>query len=198
MSSIALPATFPVQSCDFVLAANQRGNAAPFGGSEQTIDLLNDRWLCSVDLAADLAPAGAALEAFIAAMRGRVNTVSLYHFVRPAPRGTARGTLALAASAAQGAAIIQVTGCSPSNGTFLAGDMFGVGGLLVMVATDTAAVSGVATIALANRLRVAQSSGASVTWNAPTAPFKLLSGGPVRYTGYRYDPITLEFGEHIA
>lgn len=197
MSTISLPTTFNVEACRFTQQTNQRVSAAPFGGSEQAVDMLNDRWLCSLQMGRSGADDGAALEAFIAAMRGQTNVAYLYHFVRPAPRGTVRGTLTLSASAAQGAASISVTGCSPANGTLLQGDMLGVGGLLLMVATDCTASGSVITVPLVNRLRAAQSSGAAVTWNAPSAPFRLLASSGVNYVGCLVDATTLDFGEKI-
>ena len=198
MSTVTLPTQFVPRTCRPMLSTNQRAGSAPFGGSEQVIDLLNDRWLLSCDFPESRHANGAWREAFIASMRGQVNTVALWHFTRPAPRGTVRGSLTLSASAAQGAASIVVTGCSPSNGTLLAGDMLSVGGLLVMVATDCAAVAGVITVPLANRLRVAQASGTVVVWDKPTAPFRLLSHSGVEYSPGRVSPTSFDFGEAIA
>ena len=198
MSTVTLPSEFVPRNCSLVLSTNQRVNASPFSGSEQAVDLLNDRWLLKCELPECPAAQGAWIEAFIDMMRGQTNTVALYHFGRPAPRGTARGTLTLAASAAQGAAAIQITGCSPSTGTFLRGDMLGVGGLLLRVGEDAAASGGVVTVTLANRLRVALSSAAAVTWNMPTAPFRLLATSGVEYGQGRASATSFEFGEYIA
>jgi hypothetical protein len=198
MSTITLPALFVPRTVRLVQSVNQRVSAAPFGGSEQAIDLLNDRWLLSCEMA-ESQPADAAWrEAFINNMRGQTNTVNLYHFTRPAPRGTVRGTLTLNALAAQGASSIVITGCSPATGTLLAGDMLGVGGLLLMVGADCTAVAGVITVPIVNRLRVAQSSGAAVTWDKPTAPFRLLSTNGVQYTPGVAQAVTFDFGESIG
>lgn len=334
MSTIILPAQFAPKSCRFKQSVNQRVSASNFGGSEQAIDLLNDRWLCSVELIPNSYENSAYIEAFIGAMRGQVNVVALYHFARPAPLGTIRGTLTLSAAAAQGASSITVAGAYASapelvtNGTFdantsgwlpstafastavavagemqvtptvsygrqvtifptvigktyritgsarvvsgsgtaflgyslsadggaatgiinnangaattssvnvtatatsmvvvcgqnttgtgavygfdnisvklsepgtvLTGDMFGVGGFLLMAASDCAANSlGVITIPITNRLRVAQSSGASVTWDKPTTLFRLLSTSDVQYMAALTDPVSMEFGEKI-
>lgn len=197
MSTITLPAAFMPRSCQLNMAVNQRVNAAPFGGSEQAIDLLNDRWLLSCELPASRHAGSAWREAFIASLRGQTNTCNLWHFTRPAPRGTVRGTLTLLGSAAQGAASLVLTGCSPSTGTLLAGDMLGVGGLLLMVAADATASGGVITVTLANRLRTAQSAGAAVTWDKPTAAFRLLSTSGVQYTPGVAAPVSFDFGEAI-
>lgn len=198
MSLITLPAAFRPRSCQLNLSTNQRVNAAPFGGSEQAIDLLNDRWLLTCELPADRLDAAAWREAFIGSLRGQVNTVNLWHFTRPVPAGTGRGTLTLAANAAQGAASIMVTGCYPATGTLLAGDMLGLGGLLLMVAADCTAVAGNLTVPLANRLRSAQTAGAAVSWSKPTAPFRLLSTSGVLYEPGVANPTSFDFGEAVA
>lgn len=194
MSSIAWPAGVEPSGCRFVLSVNQRVHSSPFGGAEQTIDMLNDRWLCTLDLPARRPDRGAALEAFIASMRGLTNTTPLFHFRRRVPRGTMRGTPTLEAAALQGASSISVT----ATGTLLAGDMLGCGGLLLMVASDCAASGGIITVPLVNRLRTALADNAAVTWNAPTAPFRLLNGPAVQYRPRVAEAITLEFSEAIA
>ena len=197
MTSIALPSIFKVARCAFTQAVNQRVNASPFGGSEQAVDLLNDRWLCSLEVW-QMSPAEAAqLEAFIGQMRGQTNTTPLYHMARPTPRGTARGTQTLSAGVAQGASSLPITGISPSTGTYLAGDMIGAGGQLFMVAQDTTAVAGAATVPITNRVRTALTNGASVTWNAPTVPMRMLANGGVNYARAVVPGTTFDFGEAI-
>ena len=201
MALITPPAILAqLSSGQLTLATNQRVSAAPFGGSEQAVDLLNDRWLCSLNLPPNSQANAAELEAFIGSMRGQTNTVALSHPLRKAPRGSMRGTLTLAAAAAQGAATLSITGGAGQAGTtLLAGDLVGVGGLLLMVAADaTANGSGVISVTLANRLRTAQSSGAAVTWNAPTVPMRLLQSSGVQYQPGYAGAISLDFAEAIA
>lgn len=197
MTAISLPTGFRPQTCSLRLYTSQRVNAAPFGGSEQAVDLLNDRWLMSLRMAARTQAEAAAYEAWINSLRGQVNTSALWHFVRPVPRGTMRGTPTLSATAAQGASSIAITGGTASS-TLLAGDMLGCGGLLLQVAADvTLNGSGAGTVSLVNRLRSALSSGASVTWNAPTAPFRLLSQSAITYLPGQAESFDLDFGEAI-
>lgn len=197
MSTITLPSQFQVTS--FVMTQNvvQRVSAAPFGGSEQAIDLLNDRWTCSCEVQQKNYADASYIEGFIAAMRGQTNVVALYHLARPAPNGTVRGSLTLSATAAQGAQSIVVTGCSPANGTLLTGDLLGVGGLLLMVASDCVASGGVITVPITNVLRSTQSAGAVVTWNKPTATFRLLASSGVKYVAMQSDVASFDFGEKI-
>ena len=199
MSTITLPAQFAPKS--FILKQNtsQRVSASPFGGSEQAVDLLNDRWICSVELVQNNYENSSYIEAFIAAMRGQVNNVALYHFARPQPRGTMRGSLTISASAAQGASSIVVTGgAGQALTTILRGDMLGVGGLLLMAASDcTANSSGVITIPIVNRLRKALSPSDVVTWDKPTALFRILSANGVEYVAGMTSSVSIDFGEVI-
>ena len=197
MSTITLPAAFKPIKFGLKLYVSQRVTAAPFGGSEQAVDLLNDRWTCHVETASLSDSDGAYLEAFIASMRGQANNVALCHYNRKQPSGTVRGTLTLNAAAAQGANSIVIAGCSPSNGTILTGDMLGVGGLLLQAASDCVAVAGVCTVPIVNRLRAAQSSGAAVTWSQPTALFRMMATSGVSYTPDGADPISFDFSEVI-
>lgn len=197
MSLISLPATFEPRTVSLRLETNQRVAASQFGGSEQARDLLNDRWVMEVSLAASLQDDGAWREAFIASFRGQVNWVACWHFMRPAPRGTMRGTPVLVGSHAQGASSLSITG-GTASGTLLAGDMLGVGGLLLMVASDvTLNGSGAGTVQLVNRLRAAQSGGASVTWDKPTATFRLMDFTGVSYAPGLASAPSFTFGEKI-
>jgi len=130
-------------------------------------------------------------------MRGQTNVVGLHHFARKQPRGTLRGTLLINTAAAQGASSIVIKGGSPATGTLLAGDMIGVGGLLLMVTSDAVASAGVITVPIINRLRVAQLVDSPVTWDKPTAPFRLLNTSGVQYVPGLANPITFDFGEKI-
>ena len=197
MSLVTLPSQFTPSSCVFSQMVSQRVNASPFGGSEQAVDLLNDRWKVSIQLPMKDYNSAAYLEAFIGAMRGQTNTVALYHFAKPVPRGTARGTQTLSASVAQGASSLPITGISPANGTYLAGDMIGVAPQLFMVAADTNAVAGAANVPITGRVRSALSSGASVVWNAPTALFRLLATSDITYIAAFSQAASFDFGEAI-
>lgn len=200
MSLITLPAGFRPVTCFPTLYVVQRVNSSPYGGSEQAVDLLNDRWLMTCELPPSPRHAeGAWREAFINNLRGQSNTVALWHFTRPAPRGTMRGTLTLNASAAQGASSVVVTGGAGQAGTtLLAGDLLGVSSLLLQVGADcTANGSGVVTVPIANRLRTALSSGASVTWDKPTAEFRLATHSGVHYGPRSVSATSFDFVEKI-
>ena len=198
MSLITLPVKFVPRSCALRLSVNQLAHAAPYGGSEQVIDLLNDRWMLSCELSENIRADAGWREGFVGALRGKVNTVALYHFTRPLPLGTLRGSLTLSASAVQGAASVVLTGGSPATGTLLAGDLIGVSGLLLQVASDCTAAAGVITVPLVNRLRKALASGAAVTWDRPTAAFRMMSNSGVGTLPDMTGALSFDFAEAIA
>ncbi|WP_295986474.1 hypothetical protein [uncultured Variovorax sp.] len=174
----------------------QRVFSSPDSGSEQVIDRLNDRWLVSLTLPNRLHADAAVIEAFIGALRGMTNTVLLFHYVRKVPRGSMRGapTAQAAAAGAQALAINTTAGA-----TLRAGDMIGVSGLLLMAAADaTANGSGVMVVPLVNCLRLAIGGGAPVTWDRPTAPFRLVSPTAVQYIPGYSPEASFDFVEAVG
>lgn len=198
MTVIVLPEGFCPNQFSMRLAPVQRVHSSPFGGSEQVVDLLNDRWMASLSLPNRRHSDAARIEAFVAAMRGMTNTVSLRHFARPVPRGTLRGSPTVFNGWAQGVDYIFIQ--TVVGATLLAGDLIGIDGLLLMVAADTATdpVSARMGIPLANRLRRAITSGMPVVWDRPTAPFRLMSPSFIQYVPGYADSVSLDFAEAIA
>ena len=196
MSLIALPASLKPQNFQLELKTVQRLYGGPFGGqADQATYLRNDRWSCAFTLPGFTSDEGAVREAFIASMRGMTNWVPLHHFGRPTPRGTIAGTPTLSVAASAGAALLILQ--TSAGATMLAGDMFGIDGLLFMTASDCQAdVGGVIQVPIVNRLRRALSPVLSVTLNKPTALFRLASTSGVSYVpGKVVGDTTLEFVE---
>lgn len=191
MSTITWPTGVTPAQVSLRLSTVQRVFAAPFGGSEQAVDLLNDRWMLSLVLPARAGfDKAAQIEAFIAAMRGQTNDVALWHFARPTVRGTLASATASAAS--QGASAVTLSG----TGTLKAGDMLGISGLLLQVAADVS-ISGSGSVTLVNRLRTAVSG--AVTFTKPTALFRFASPDVgVSYVPGRSEPVALDFVEKVA
>lgn len=197
MTTIALPAGLCAR--DFSLALNvvQRVSSSPYSGSEQVVDLLNDRWAISMTLPARRSGDGAAVEAFIASLRGMTNTVNLWHMQRPVPRGTMRGT-PLSDPGVQGANTMVIGSMTP-GATLLAGDLIGINGLLLMIAQDSVANGlGQMTITMVNRLRKTITVGTPVIWDRPTAPFRLASSVAVQYVPGYSPEVSLDFLEAIS
>lgn len=184
---------------EFMLAVDysQRAHGSPFGGSEQVVDLLNERWHAT----GTLPPCSKALaperEAFFNKLRGMDNRVYLWHMGpgRSAPRGTMRGSPVVAAGGvAQGAQTINIT--TSAGATVLAGDVIGLAGQLLMAAQDcTANGAGALAFVSANKVRAAASAGAAITWDKPTAPFRCITQLAVNYVPGSTDSVGLDFVE---
>lgn len=112
-------------------------------------------------------------------LRGRVNVLAAWDPARPAPGGTVRGTLTLAATAAIGATTVSVTGgASQAAKTILAGDWFQIGTglgssqLVMCTAAATANGSGVVSLAFEPPLRAGYTSATPVTWDKALAYYR--------------------------
>lgn len=196
MSVISLPAGFCPNSFTMRQQTTQRVFASPFGGSEQVIDMLNDRWLISLSLPARKFADAARVEAFINGMRGMTNTVLLYHWVRKQPRGTLRGTPQTAFALAGDPYFVLGGGTGDS---LLAGDMVGLDGLLYQVSTDSfRGGDGQIVVQLVNRLRRTLPPATPVVWDRPTAPFRLSSTSAVSYTPGYATETSLDFIEAVG
>lgn len=197
MAAISLPSTFRPQSFSMRMSTNQRTFSSNFGGSEQAVDLLNDRWEATISIPPRGSDTQASIEAFVNAMRGMTNTCNLWHMQRPVPRGTMRGT-PICNLAAQGSASVTLPNAG-LGATLLAGDMIGISGLLLMVQSDCAADgTGSMVVPLVNRLRTGITGGAAVTWDKPTAPFRLMTNASVLYQPGYAEGVSLDFAEAIA
>jgi len=201
MTVIALPVGFRPNQFSMRPAPVQRSHASPFGGSEQVVDLLNDRWTASLSLPPRSSGDAARQEAFLASLRGMANVVNLFHFVRKAPRGTMRGA-PIVVTALQGAASLVIA--APALSTLLAGDMLGVGGLLLQVQDDCIADGAIdgamrrCTVPIVNRLRRTIEAGTAVVWDKPTAPFRLVSQSSIQYVPGYAEGVTLDFLEAVV
>ena len=197
MTTLALPAGFCPNGFLLRLSTVERSYASPFAGSEQVVDLLNDRWNASMTLPNKRHADAARNEAFIDALRGMTNTVNLYHFARPVPLGTLRGAPTVVYATGKGATYLIVSG-TPGQ-TLLAGDMVGIGGLLLRVALDTGVDgTGIMGVTLANRLRKDIPAGTAVVWDKPTAPFRKVSQSSVRYVPGYAEGASIDFVEAVS
>lgn len=189
------PASLVPTSFRLVLQTTQRVNASPFGGSEQAVDLLNDRWMAYITLAQAYPEDARAIEAFVASFRGQVNTVDLWHLASPTPLGTITGSPTISGAHAQGADELNIA--TTTGYTVKAGDLLGVNGLLLMMQADATAAAGVLEVPIVNRLRTALTNGMAVTHTQPKAPFRLLSHSGVGYSGEFSEVVTMTLGEAI-
>jgi hypothetical protein len=93
---------------------------------------------------------------------------------------------------ARGALSLTIT----TTGTLKAGDVFAVGGQLFQCFQDCAAVAGVLTVPLVNRIRAATTAGAAVTWDRPTVTCLMPSTSNSRsYAPGRADELLIDLEE---
>jgi hypothetical protein len=138
------------------------------------------RWRMSLGSPRIINPvAASAWKSLILRLRGRVNHLAIWDAARPAPMGTLRGTLTLAAGVGAGAASLSITGGAGQAGrTLLAGDWLqlstGVGSSqLVCVTADAIANgSGVIAASIEPPLRIGFGGGAAVTWDRPVGYYR--------------------------
>jgi hypothetical protein len=191
------PASIVPASCLLRMNVNQRSNAAPGGGSEQVVDMLNDRWIMELTLPAETFAEAAAVEAFLNSFRGMVNTVNAWPFHRAEPRGTLSGTITTSGATSAGASSIVLTG--GTNGqTLLAGDFFVADGQLFQAAADATVATGLIEVDIVNRVRNAIADGASVTLTNPSIAWRKLSDSGILYAQGLTDEISVTLGEAIS
>lgn len=174
-------------------------------GDSATRVLAPPRWTLNIaSIEALNAAESVEWELLMLKMRGSVNRLAAWDVSRPAPRGTMRGTLQLAASVAVGAESLQITGGLSQAGTTLkmgdwvqVGSGLGTSQLFKVAADATANGSGVITIAVEPPARLAFSSGVSVVWDKPVAYYRKVGtstsysamAGSLNYTGHALDLI---------
>ncbi|SES76216.1 hypothetical protein [Variovorax sp. OV084] len=196
MTVIAAPSTFKPDSFSMYLATNERAFASPYEGSEQVLDMGNDRWKISLTLPRDRPEVAARNEAFLNALRGQTNTCYLWHMKQRVPLGTMRGApLTNGAFAGTDSMIIGTT----PGATLLAGDMLGVAGLLLQVRDDAVADgSGVMTVTFVNKFRKYINAGLPVIWDRPTAPFRKVSNASFQHFFGYAEGVSIDFVEAIS
>ncbi len=181
MSIITLPATLKIgvdsgvgqRRFDLLTQSDSNGSqqARLLGPPRWTLRLVQPEWLT-------LAEAGE-WSALLMQLRGRVNVLAAWDPARPAPKGTMRGSLTLAASASAGATSVSITGGAGQAGTTVKpGDWFQIGAglgtsqLVMCTVAATANGSGVVSLAFEPPLRTGFASATAVSWDKPLAYFR--------------------------
>ncbi len=199
--------TFPVSRFEMRILPNTRLFTGPYTPTTQTLDLLGERLMISLDITPTSDPVqGAAREAFFNRLKASANSIVIGHQRLKAPQGTLRGAVAAtwknsasatatwknssAATATWQAgspviadAIAQLANTGVirtiAGRTLLAGDWVGFGGQLVQIMANAVAGSdGRMPIEFQPRARKAIAAGSAVLWDAPTANFILKPGTP--------------------
>jgi hypothetical protein len=150
--------------------------ASPFTMQQQLYDWGGALWTAELDLVPVMrAGGGAALEAFITALRGRAGTFLFGPPHGKAALGTCNQTGVTVSGAGQAGFALTVTGLGAST-TVLAGTYLSVGLRLHQVVEGaTASASGTATLTIEPGLRASPSNGAAVKLANPQGLFRLAS-----------------------
>jgi hypothetical protein len=170
-------AEFVPSRFDFGIRAAVIVNVSRFTGAVERLEMPGSRWIASLSYPV-LAIGGNAAgerEAFWSKIRGQANVVSMWHLVRPIPRGTMRGSPIISTAVAQGATVLPIT--TTAGATLLAGDMIGAGGMLFQVVTSaTASGGGAVSVSVSPPARVGIVQGAAVTWDKPSVTWMITEG----------------------
>lgn len=174
MTTYTWPTTrvFTAASAEWRLAPNVFLLPSQFSGHTQTVERPGARWMVRITFTPHSDADRAAVEAFLAKVRGKANRIALWHPKRPVPLGTMRGSPVLAATEPRGETSLAIT--TTAGATLKAGDMIKVGDSLLMVTDDaTADGAGAITVSVTPGLKAQVSAGAAVSWDRPTATFIL-------------------------
>lgn len=196
MTTHPWPTGLEPSACSVRLTTNKREFTSQYSGAYQAVDLFGERFQMAIRLPATDEVNSSLREALFNALAGS-DFVLAWHFKRPVPLGTMRGTPALNAPSLQGSKTLSISGASP-GATLLPGDMLGVSGQLYQVAYPSAIVfngSGIASVPVVNRVTPVAGlpNGAAVTWNRPSVAWRLASAVAVEYEIGRYsEPLDLD------
>jgi hypothetical protein len=187
MSIVAWPTSIKVGAVDYGVENDVQINVKRSGGIA-TYGLPGARWIATISFEPELETMQRpAIEAMLMKLEGGANRLQMPHWGRPIPNGTLRGLPTLGQAASAGAKSLQL---ASANGTLKAGDILGVAGQIVMVLDDASPSGGSITVNITPAVRIAQSVGAAVTWNAPTTLWvpKSSTCGPFPYQPSRVRP----------
>lgn len=191
MNVYTWPAAWALERCTIKLEPNVRGASSQYTQSFIAVDLIGEVFVMSGRLPRARLDDGGAFEAFINRLRG-AHYIAAWHFARPVPRGTQRGSPTLSDDVLQGASVLPLANLT-NGATYKAGDMLGAGGQLFQVADDVIISGTTANVNTANRARADIAIGSGVTWDKPTANWRLPEGDvpEVAYEGPHMLPIDL-------
>ena len=114
MSTFTWPEAIVPSAFSFALEPNVREFESPFTRSYQSVDLLGERWRATLVIPPRYRRDSGAVEALFNKLRG-IHKLSLWHFGRPEPVGSLRGSPVTAGIVAQGASSLSLSGCTNGN-----------------------------------------------------------------------------------
>lgn len=166
---------------DIGVRAPAVASTSPTVGAMSITPNMAPRWVCVLSFPGQSGDLQAEREAWFAKLAAQSSLVTMWHLMRPEPKGTLRGTPQLAATLGKGAK--QATITCDSGATLKAGDLIKVGTQTVMVTADAAAVSTQITVDFAQPLRASVNSGTAVEWDRPR--LTLLAESPEIFLPYQ-------------
>jgi len=166
MADYAWPDDLPPQTMVWSIQKSGVLFRSPYAGTVDEVTFPGWFWRVSLTLKPRRSKnigAGSA-EAWFNGAAGAGIGLLIFHWLRPVPRGTMRGSPTTSASAARGAQSIAIT----TTGTLARGDLFKVGGTVYQSFADAAPSAGVLTVPIVGHVRAAIAAGAPVGWDRPT------------------------------
>ena len=139
---------------------------SPFNAALQAIDFVGDWWSVAFAVPPNPTADGVDAELLLQSLAGGGNRLAVYHYTRPIPLGTMRGSPTVQTQAARGDAQLVLT--VTSGATLKAGDFVKTGGQLFRVYSDCTAAATTLTVPLVNRVRATIASATAVIWDSPT------------------------------
>ena len=195
MANVVWPQSLCPRTFSLQLVADVRNYPSTFGGSEIVTDMSSDFWTAFMEIDSRSGSSAAQLEALVNYLQGGINTAEFGHFARTLPNGTIALATLTATDSAKGSYTIRLN--ATTGATVKTGDLFSVGGLLLMCSQDAVASAGVIDIPLVNRLRIAIPANMTANFSAPRIKFRLDSESSVnQLIGYSA-PVSLSFVEDI-
>jgi hypothetical protein len=176
------PSSLTPTTLEIGIKSNTQVSVSDLSGYVQTVELPGARWSMSISMPPLKREDSAALEAFIAKLRGQAVRAVMPVFSRSTPRGTWGGSPVVNNNA--GSPTLSQTGTTLETSGFTAfttvkaGDYFniGSGGELHMVTDDaTADSAGRATLSIQPAIRTAPAQSTALVFNSPVVPLMILT-----------------------
>ena len=167
MATFDIPQGLRPESMEWGTAKRAIQSSGMFAASTQSIEFPGERWLLSLSYPPRMDMHAGEAEAFWSRLAGGVDKVRVWHYKRPLPVGSMRGSPSLAATASRGQQVVQIA----TTGDLKAGDLFRVGNQLMQCFQDCEPVAGVLTVPLVHRVRATISAGSPVEYERPFAIF---------------------------
>lgn len=136
MTILSLPSGIPIQKARFGLQSNTQIHVSPLSRTAQRVEFPGARWVAEYHLAPTKRADVAAIQAFLAKLRGAAGSFYGYDPSATTPRGVATGTPLVNGADQTGTTLVTDGWTSGVTGILKAGDYFQVGNELKMLVAD--------------------------------------------------------------